>query len=49
LAKDKPIVAYCRGPFCLYARDAVAWLSAEGFNASQWQDGVTESLYNDKP
>lgn len=49
LAKDKPIVAYCRGPFCLYARDAVAWLSAQGFNASQWQDGVTESLYNDKP
>jgi rhodanese-related sulfurtransferase len=48
LAKDKPIVAYCRGPFCLYARDAVAWLSAQGFNASQWQDGVTESLYNDK-
>jgi rhodanese-related sulfurtransferase len=48
LAKDKPIVAYCRGPFCLYARDAVAWLSAQGFNASQWQEGVTESLYNDK-
>jgi rhodanese-related sulfurtransferase len=49
LAKDKPIVAYCRGPFCLYARDAVAWLSAQGFNASQWQDGVTESIYNDQP
>lgn len=42
LAKDKPIVAYCRGPFCLYARDAVAWLNAQGFDASQWQDGLAE-------
>ena len=42
LAKDKPVVAYCRGPFCLYARDAVAWLTQQGFNASQWQDGVAE-------
>ncbi len=49
LTKDKPVVAYCRGPFCLYARDAVAWLTQQGFNASQWQDGVTESHYNDKP
>lgn len=47
LAKDKPIVAYCRGPFCLYARDAVAWLTAQGFNASQWQDGVAEFAYID--
>jgi rhodanese-related sulfurtransferase/DNA-binding MarR family transcriptional regulator len=49
LAKDKPVVAYCRGPFCLYAHDAVEWLTEHGFNASQWQDGVTEFLYNDKP
>lgn len=49
LAKDKPVVAYCRGPFCLYARDAVAWLTQQGFNASQWQDGVMEFHYNDKP
>lgn len=43
LAKDKPVVAYCRGPFCLYARDAVAWLTQQGFNACQWQEGVAES------
>jgi rhodanese-related sulfurtransferase len=42
LDKDKPIVAYCRGPFCLYARDAVKLLIEQGFNASQWTDGVSE-------
>lgn len=42
LVKNKPIVAYCRGPFCLYARDAVTWLNEHGFNASQWQDGLAE-------
>jgi rhodanese-related sulfurtransferase len=43
LVKDKPIVAYCRGPFCLYAHDAVEWLSQQGFMASQWQDGIAEA------
>ncbi len=47
LAKDKPIVAYCRGPFCLYARDAVSWLTAQGFHVSQWQDGVAEFAQTD--
>lgn len=45
LNKEKPVVAYCRGPFCLYARDAVAWLKSQGFEASQWQDGVVEFDY----
>lgn len=42
LDKQKPIVAYCRGPFCLYARDAVNLLTQQGFDASQWTDGVSE-------
>lgn len=42
LDKETPIVAYCRGPFCLYARDAVLFLREQGFNASQWQDGIAE-------
>jgi rhodanese-related sulfurtransferase len=42
LSKEVPIVAYCRGPFCLYAKDAVSWLRAQGFQASQWRDGVVE-------
>jgi len=42
LKRETPIVAYCRGPFCLYARDAVNYLCQQGFNASQWKDGVAE-------
>lgn len=42
LNKHIPVIAYCRGPFCLYAREAVIWLTQQGFIASQWQDGVIE-------
>jgi rhodanese-related sulfurtransferase len=42
LPKDKPIVAYCRGPFCLMAPQAVEMLQASGFRASRLEDGVAE-------
>jgi rhodanese-related sulfurtransferase/DNA-binding transcriptional ArsR family regulator len=42
LPKRKPIVAYCRGPFCLLARDAVALLKQKGFRAARLEDGVAE-------
>lgn len=42
LPTDKPIVAYCRGPFCLMAKDAVALLRAKGFDAVKLSDGVAE-------
>lgn len=42
LPRDKPIVAYCRGPFCLMAADAVALLHRRGFQALQLRDGVAE-------
>lgn len=42
LPKDKPVVAYCRGPFCLMAQDAVALLQKQGFRAQQLEDGVAE-------
>lgn len=42
LPKDRPIVAYCRGPFCLMAPDAVALLKEEGFAAIHLRDGVAE-------
>ncbi len=44
LPKDKAIVAYCRGPFCLMSADAVKLLRAEGFKALQLRDGVAEWL-----
>lgn len=37
-----PIVAYCRGPFCLWGTEAVSLLRDHGFKASRLQNGVSE-------
>jgi len=42
LPHDKPVVAYCRGPFCLMAKEAVDLLRQEGFQAVRLEDGVAE-------
>lgn len=42
LPKGVPVVAYCRGPFCLMAKDAVALLRRKGFRAFHLTDGVAE-------
>ena len=42
LPKSKTIVAYCRGPYCLLAEDAVAILLKNGFRASRLREGVSE-------
>jgi rhodanese-related sulfurtransferase len=42
LPKDVPVVAYCRGPFGLMAKDAVAMLRKKGFRAFHLTDGVAE-------
>lgn len=42
LPKDRAIVAYCRGPYCLMAVDAVALLKQEGYSAIHLRDGVAE-------
>ncbi len=42
LPKDKAIVAYCRGPYCLMARDAVDILRKKGFDALRLAEGVAE-------
>ncbi len=42
LPKDKAIVAYCRGPFCLFATKAVAFLGSKGYRAIRLEDGVAE-------
>jgi DNA-binding transcriptional ArsR family regulator len=39
---DKPIVAYCRGPFCLMAKEAVELLTQEGIKAVRFEDGIAE-------
>jgi len=42
IPRDKPVVAYCRGPFCLMAQEAVELLRKEGFSAVRLEDGVAE-------
>lgn len=42
LPKDRPVIAYCRGPFCLMSTDAVTLLRSQGFEAMQLRDGVAE-------
>ncbi|NHV26715.1 metalloregulator ArsR/SmtB family transcription factor [Burkholderia sp. D-99] len=36
------IVAYCRGPYCVFAVEAVAALRARGFRAARLEDGFPE-------
>lgn len=42
LPKDRSIVAYCRGPYCLMAKDAIELLKKEGYAAIHLRDGVAE-------
>ena len=42
LPKGSDIVAYCRGPFCVYADDAVRALRQRGVRAWRLEDGFPE-------
>lgn len=42
LPRNRTVVAYCRGPYCLMAKDAVAVLKEGGFKAQQLREGVAE-------
>lgn len=42
LPGDREVVAYCRGPFCAYAHEAVRRLTAAGRTASRLDEGWPE-------
>ena len=42
LPRDFEVVAYCRGPYCVMAIDAVEILTNEGFDAIRMEDGVPD-------
>jgi rhodanese-related sulfurtransferase len=42
LPSDREVVAYCRGPFCAYAHEAVRTLRAEGRSARRLEEGWPE-------
>jgi rhodanese-related sulfurtransferase len=42
LPKDREIVAYCRGPYCVFSDEAVALLGSRGFRARRLRQGLPD-------
>ncbi|WP_313553852.1 metalloregulator ArsR/SmtB family transcription factor [Stutzerimonas nitrititolerans] len=42
LPRDREVVAYCRGPYCVLSVEAVALLRAKGFRVRRLEDGFPE-------
>lgn len=42
LPRSKEVVAYCRGPYCVFAFEAVAALRKAGYKARRLEDGMPE-------
>jgi rhodanese-related sulfurtransferase len=42
VSKDSEVVAYCRGPYCVYADEAVRQLRRRGYRARRLEDGFPE-------
>ena len=42
LPKGREIVAYCRGPFCLFSEEAQQLLTRKGYRVRKLLDGVAE-------
>ncbi len=49
LPADREVVAYCRGPFCAYAHEAVRQLQAAGRTARRLEEGWPEWRLADQP
>lgn len=42
LKKSKQYIAYCRGPFCVFADEAVQLLTRKGFRATRLEEGYLD-------
>ncbi|HEY9841573.1 MAG: ArsR/SmtB family transcription factor [Candidatus Sericytochromatia bacterium] len=40
MPKQQTVIAYCRGPYCLYALEAVHRLSEQGFQSLHFREGM---------
>jgi rhodanese-related sulfurtransferase/DNA-binding transcriptional ArsR family regulator len=49
LPDDVEVVAYCRGPYCVFAHDAVRILTAQGRRAVRLSDGMLEWRLAEQP
>jgi rhodanese-related sulfurtransferase len=48
LPEDKEIVAYCRGPYCVYSDDAIRRLREEGYEARRLDGGLPDWTVEDR-
>ncbi len=42
LPAERTVVAYCRGPYCVYADDALELLATRGWKVARLEEGVAE-------
>lgn len=49
LPDDKEIVAYCRGPYCVYSDDVVRRLNQDGREARRLTEGLPDWLVEGRP
>lgn len=49
LPTNREIVAYCRGPLCLMADEAVSLMKKEGLNASRLENGFADWAAENRP
>ncbi len=42
LPRDQEMVAYCRGPYCVFSDEAVAFLRARGYRARRLRQGLPD-------
>ena len=49
LPKRMEIIAYCRGPFCVYADEAVAILNKAGYKATRLEEGFPDWQIQELP
>ena len=42
LPRDQKVVAYCRGPYCVLAMEAVEMLRASGYRAARLEDSIQD-------
>lgn len=49
LPRGREVVAYCRGPYCVYALEAVELLRSEGYAARRMEAGFPEWRWSGRP
>ena len=49
IPRSKEVVAYCRGPFCIMAFEAVEHLRSKGYKARRLEDGFPEWKLDELP